>query len=88
MESSTDQLKSYRLFIGNLSSQMTETELMAMIEKFGPVKELRVVKDPVTGSSSGYAFVEMLHEEAASRARRGLNGKQVNGHLLIARPLF
>lgn len=82
------QNSSYRLFVGNLGSRMTEGELRATVERFGEVTSIHLVKDALTGNSDGYAFVEMATGDGANRAVAALNGKGINGHFLVARCLF
>ena len=38
-------------------------EVEAKFEKFGPVKEARIVRNPVNGESRGFGFVAMKYEE-------------------------
>ena len=35
----------------------------AKFEKYGPVKEARIVRNPVNGESRGFGFVAMKYEE-------------------------
>jgi RNA recognition motif-containing protein len=51
-------------------------------------KSIQVVRDTFTGLSKGYAFVDMTEAGKAARAVSELNGKPINGHFLIVRPLF
>ncbi|KAK9672081.1 hypothetical protein RND81_12G075100 [Saponaria officinalis] len=46
------------LFVGHLSRSTTENTLAKEMSKYGKVKNLRLVRDIVTGASRGYAFVE------------------------------
>ena len=38
-------------------------EVEAKFEKFGPVKEARIVRNPVNNESRGFGFVAMKYEE-------------------------
>lgn len=78
----------YRLFVGNMGSHMTESELRDIVRPFGKVRSVHVVKDGFTGLSNGYAFVDMTEAGHAARAALDLNGRKVDGHSLIVRPLF
>ena len=78
----------YRLFVGNIGSRMTEGELRALVERFGTVKNVHLVRDELTGTSGGYAFVEMTEGGHPSRAVSELNGKRIDGHMLVVRPIF
>ncbi|XP_021752377.1 U11/U12 small nuclear ribonucleoprotein 35 kDa protein-like [Chenopodium quinoa] len=46
------------LFVGHLSRSTTEDTLDKAMSRYGRVKNLRIVRDIVTGASRGYAFVE------------------------------
>lgn len=83
-----DAVNVYRLFVGNMGSRMSESELRAMVTPFGTVKSIRVVGDSITGISLGYAFVEMTKWGSATWAVSELNGKRIDGHHLVVRPLF
>lgn len=38
-------------------------EVESKFEKFGPVREARIVRNPVNGESRGFGFVAMKYEE-------------------------
>lgn len=78
----------YRLYVGNMSPRMTESELRVIFRPFGPVKSVRVVRDDITGRSYGYAFVEITEGGRAAAIVAELNGKKMDGHLLVVRPLY
>lgn len=67
------------LFVGNLSTEMLESDLRALFTPFGQVTRARVITDRETGRVRGFAFVEMPNDEEASRAIAALNGKTVAG---------
>jgi cold-inducible RNA-binding protein len=78
-----------RLYVGNLSSDVTENELRDMLSKHGPVNEISVVMDRMTGRARGFAFATMNTEEGAKAAILALNGKDWKGRPLTvneARP--
>ena len=80
---------STKLYVGNLSFDVTENELRDMLSQHGPVNEINVVKDRVTGRARGFAFVEMNTQEGANAAMQALNGKDWKGRALTvneARP--
>jgi RNA recognition motif-containing protein len=78
----------FRLFVGNMGSRLTESELRAIVKPCGTVKRIHMVRDTITGMSLGYAFVEMTEGGQAMRAVAQLNGKRIDGHFLIVKPLF
>jgi RNA recognition motif-containing protein len=80
---------STKLYVGNLSFDVTETDLRDMLSQHGPVNEISVVMDKVTGRARGFAFATMNSEEGAKAAILGLNGKEWKGRALTvneARP--
>jgi RNA recognition motif-containing protein len=78
-----------KLFVGNLSFSLGESELRQLFEQKGGVESLTVMRDTDTGRSRGFAFVEMVSDEAAQKAIAELNGYSVDGRNLTvneARP--
>ncbi len=78
-----------RLYVGNLSFDVTETDLREMLSQHGPVNEINVVMDQITGRARGFAFVTMNTQEGANAAALALNGKEWKGRALTvneARP--
>jgi len=68
-----------RLYVGNLSYQMTDGELEEAFAQAGKVVDAVVVMDRETGRSRGFGFVEMADEESAQAAIDQLNGTEVGG---------
>ncbi|XP_014497248.1 U11/U12 small nuclear ribonucleoprotein 35 kDa protein [Vigna radiata var. radiata] len=56
------------LFVARLSRLTTQDTLHKVMSKYGQVKNLRLVRDIVTGASRGYAFVEYETEREMRRA--------------------
>jgi len=78
-----------KIFVGNLSFNMTEGELRSMFEPYGSVESALIVTDRNTGRSRGFGFVEMSDNSAADQAIAALNGKDSGGRSLTvneARP--
>lgn len=73
---------SNRLFVGNLTFQTTEDDLLQAFQDFGPVAEVKVVTDRETGRSRGFAFVEMADADGARKATEGMNGAVFDGRPL------
>lgn len=73
------------MFVGNISTRITESELRAMVEPFGPVKKVNMREAHAIGASCAFAFVEMTDERAAARAIAELNGKSIDGRCLTVR---
>ena len=80
---------SSKLYVGNLSFDVTESDLRDMLSEHGPVNEINVIMDKLTGRPRGFAFVTMNTEEGAKAAIQALNGKDCKGRALTvneARP--
>jgi RNA recognition motif-containing protein len=80
---------SKKLYVGNLSYEVTDSALAAMFEAHGAVKSAQVIMDRDTGRSKGFGFVEMANDQEAQAAIAALNGQQVGGRALTvneARP--
>lgn len=78
-----------RLYVGNLSYNMTNESLESLFAEHGAVKSAQVVQDRDTGRSKGFGFVEMADGSQAQAAIAALNQKEVDGRALTvneARP--
>ena len=71
-----------RLYVGNLSFNATETDLMDLFGQAGQVKDVALIQDRVTGKSRGFAFVTMTTDEEAAAAVSQLNGKSIEGRTI------
>jgi RNA recognition motif-containing protein len=70
------------IYVGNLSYQMSETELRDAFAAFGEVSSAKILMDRETGRSRGFGFVEMPNQGEAESAITQLNGKDVGGRAL------
>lgn len=80
---------SKKLYIGNLSYELNDSDLQNLFTSHGSVVSARVVTDKYTGRSKGFGFVEMSSAQEAEAAIDALNGKEISGRELIvneARP--
>jgi hypothetical protein len=78
---------SKKLYVGNISFQTTNEDLMQAFGQFGTVTSAQVVTDRETGRSRGFAFVEMA--DGGDEAVNAMNGAQLGGRTLTvneARP--
>lgn len=78
-----------KLYVGNLSYQTTEAQLLDLFGQFGEVRRATLVTDRDTGRPRGFAFVEMANDEGAQAAIAALDGQTVDGRVLqvnVARP--
>jgi cold-inducible RNA-binding protein len=73
---------SKKLYVGNLTYNVNETDLEALFTPFGTVQSAQVIVDRDTNRSKGFAFVEMGSEDEAQAAIQGLNGRDHDGRNL------
>ena len=71
-----------KLYVGNLSYDMTDSDLENLFEPHGAVPSAQVIMDRDTGRSKGFGFVEMDSGEQAEAAIAALNGQAVGGRAL------
>lgn len=79
-----------KLYVGNLSYDMTEDALKDTFSQAGTVESAVIIKDKMSGRSKGFGFVEMSTDEEAGKAIEMLNGKEFDGRALTvneARPM-
>ena len=53
--------------------------MQEIFSSLGKIKEIRIIKDRLTGLSAGYGFVRYLHPPVAELARQVLNGATLCG---------
>jgi hypothetical protein len=72
-------VESTRVYVGNLSYDVTEQDLQELFKGIGGVRNVEVVYNRSTHRSKGYGFVEMLRMEEAIRAVEVLNDQHFMG---------
>ena len=78
-----------KIYVGNFSFSMTESELRSLFEPHGRIESATIATDRDTGRSRGFGFVSMPNDEEAEKAMAALNGKDLGGRALTvneARP--
>jgi RNA recognition motif-containing protein len=73
---------SNKVFVGNLSFDVTREELIEAFSAAGRVVDAKVPTDRETGRPRGFAFVEFESDEAAQRCIEQLNGRDLKGRPL------
>ena len=74
-----------KVYVANLPSQASESELNALFSKAGSVMSVKIVKDRQTGQPRGIAFVEMSTQWEARRAVSMLNRQDFMGNNLVVK---
>ena len=80
---------STKLYVGNLSFNVSSDDLQEHFAQAGTVESAKVIEDRDTGRSRGFGFVEMSSSEEAMAAIEQFNGQDLDGRSLVvneARP--
>jgi len=72
-----------KIYVGNLSYEVTEDELAAEFGTYGKVDSVAVPSDKFSGRPRGFAFVEMGSKTEAEAAIAGLNGKTLKDRTIV-----
>ena len=70
------------IYVGNLSYQVTQDDILAVFREYGTVKQVQVPTDRETGRPRGFCFVEMGTEEEETTAIDALDGAEWMGRSL------
>lgn len=71
-----------KLYVGNLSHQVTDQQLGDLAKQYGTIVSANVAVDRTNGVSKGFGFIELSTPEEGRAAIAGLNGRDVNGQML------
>ncbi len=77
------------IYVGNLSYEVTDSDLRAAFSSIGEVTSAKVIVDNYTNKSKGFGFVEMSDSGQAKQAIEQLNGSELKGRAITvneARP--
>ena len=75
-------VESPRVYVGNLSYDVSEQDLQELFKGIGGVRNVEIVYNRSTHRSKGYGFVEMLHMDEAVRAVEVLHDQPFMGRKL------
>ena len=73
------------IYIGNLNYRVREDDLKQVMEEYGAVDSVKIIKDRETGKSKGFAFVEMPDDSAAKKAIEELNEAEFEGRQMVVK---
>lgn len=65
------------IFVGKIPRDLFEDELVPQFEKAGPIWDLRLMMDPLSGLNRGYAFLTFCTKEAAQEAVKLCNNHEI-----------
>ncbi|CAJ0829919.1 13073_t:CDS:10, partial [Entrophospora sp. SA101] len=72
----------HRLYVGSVHFNLTEDDLRQVFEPFGPLEFVNLHKDPETGRSRGFAFIQYKNAEDARQALEKMNGFELAGRTI------
>lgn len=78
-----------KLYVGNLSYQVTEQDLRDLFSQAGELQDVMLIVDRDTHRSKGFGFVEFVTEADAHKAIEMFHDQEVQGRRLtvnVARP--
>ncbi|MBI5393916.1 MAG: RNA-binding protein [Verrucomicrobia bacterium] len=78
-----------KLFVGNLSFNTTEGDILDLFKQAGNVTSCELILDKFSNKSRGFAFVTMASPEEANAAVTRFNGQELDGRKMTvneARP--
>ncbi len=73
---------SQKLYVGNLSYDVSSSDLEQLFAAHGTVQSATVIADRDTGRSKGFGFVEMSSNDEAAAAIAALDGTEHGGRSL------
>lgn len=71
-----------KLYVGNLSKQVTDAQLNELATPYGQPVSANVATERSSGDSKGFGFIEFSSDDEAKAAITGLDGRDVNGQAL------
>jgi RNA recognition motif-containing protein len=71
-----------KVYVGNLSKQITDAQLRDLAIPFGALVTANVAMELSSGSSKGFGFLDFNNDDEARAAIAGLDGREVNGQAL------
>ncbi|KAI6153621.1 hypothetical protein BKA82DRAFT_4092079 [Pisolithus tinctorius] len=71
-----------QLYVGSLHFNLTESDIRQVFEPFGELAFVDLHRDPMTGRSKGYAFIQYKRGEDAKMALEQMEGFELAGRTL------
>ncbi|GEM_PF-3912802 len=82
-------IRSTEIHVGNLAPDTSEPTIRKCFERFGEVRDVRLIASRGEDDRKPFAFLSMGSVEAAQAAANGMNGKDLDGSRVVvseARP--
>ncbi|MCJ1414290.1 Protein phosphatase PP2A regulatory subunit B [Xylographa parallela] len=83
-ESKFEEMKANftNIYVKNIEFEVTDDEFRVLFEKYGDISSATITRDPETGKSKGFGFVNYIRHEDASTAVEALHDKDFHGQNL------
>jgi RNA recognition motif-containing protein len=72
-------VRSTELYVGNLAPETNEQAIRKQFERFGDVRDVRLISGRGDDDRKPFAFLSMGSVEAAQAAANGMNGREIDG---------
>ncbi len=73
-----------QIYVGNLAYRASEKDLRQYFERYGEIRNVRVIRDQNTGRSRGFAFVTYGEMQQAEKALEA-HGQDLFGRAMVVR---
>jgi len=70
------------VYVKNVQADVTDDEFRALFEKYGEITSASLARDPESGKSRGFGFVNFVNHEHAAAAVDALNDSEFKGQSL------
>ena len=83
-DSKFDEMKANftNIYVKNIEPEVTDEDFRALFEKYGDVTSASIARDPDTGKSRGFGFVNYVNHDNAATAVDELHNKDFKGQVL------
>ena len=71
------------IYVGNLSFDTSQEDLLDRFEQYGPVTSINILKDEISGNPVGFAFIEMESHTAGLQAVAGLDRTKLRDRTIL-----
>ena len=73
------------VFVGNLPSDFSPNDVRELFEKFGEIRDVRLIKGQSSSKYKRYGFIEMPSQEEAEKAIEEMDGTELKDMTLVVK---
>ena len=78
----------FKLFVGGFPRDLEEEELQEIIQEYGVVLSVKIIRDKKTGISRRYGFIDMASKADGYQVIKMLNEGSIDGDVLGVKEAF